>query len=181
MAYLDLTANYLTPRSAHARSTAIDHVHLSSIERDAVMLARRDRMSSLRQPGRLRRAATFVFGLPVKTGLADAKLEGLRRFAVAAAHGNDKAVDRERSAILKLGYSETQARRAEILALQCRPREATGIINAIVFAAVVACGTWFIQHMLGDVLISFVLMMLLGLPVWIAAAPRALTTSPSRR
>ena len=51
-----------------------------------VSLARRDRLSSLRQPGRISVAMGVLFGKRPNPRLADPKLEALRRLAVHAWH-----------------------------------------------------------------------------------------------
>ncbi|MBO9499036.1 MAG: hypothetical protein J7483_06245 [Novosphingobium sp.] len=55
---------------------------LTAIERHAVMVSRADPLSSVRAPSRLDRLVHAVIGLKRVPGLADARLEALRRYAV---------------------------------------------------------------------------------------------------
>ncbi len=58
----------------------------SALEWSVIALARRDRLSSLGQPGRIARAVASLFGLWRDSPLADGRLEALRRMAVLAWH-----------------------------------------------------------------------------------------------
>ena len=85
MAYLDLTmsASTATPVSMQFDSAA------DAFERrewEIIALARQDGLSSLRAPGRLERAAAWLFGGGINRRLADPRLEALRRLAVLAWH-----------------------------------------------------------------------------------------------
>ena len=55
-------------------------------EWDVILLARRDRLSSLQEPTRLARLSAWLFGGGVARQLADPRLEALRRLAVQAWH-----------------------------------------------------------------------------------------------
>lgn len=90
---------------------------LSHLERRAVDVARRDPLSSIRAPSRFDRLLVAAFALRRPLPLADAKLEAVRRYAVAARLGGRYHVDRERAALLAHGYSEPQAAMVERLAL----------------------------------------------------------------
>jgi hypothetical protein len=63
-----------------------DRAALSALEWLVVSLARRDRLSSLREPGRIAVAMGVLFGKQPNPRLADPKLEALRRLAVHAWH-----------------------------------------------------------------------------------------------
>jgi hypothetical protein len=63
-----------------------DRAALSALEWLVVSLARRDRLSSLREPGRISVAMGVLFGKQPNPRLADPKLEALRRLAVHAWH-----------------------------------------------------------------------------------------------
>ncbi|MBW6529246.1 hypothetical protein ACYZX9_03020 [Sphingomonas citri] len=65
---------------------AADRAALSALEWLVVSLARRDRLSSLREPGRIAVAMGVLFGKQPNPRLADPKLEALRRLAVHAWH-----------------------------------------------------------------------------------------------
>ena len=58
---------------------------LSALEWQVVALARRDRLSSLREPTKLIRAIGSIFGETRNPRLADPSLEALRRMAVSKA------------------------------------------------------------------------------------------------
>lgn len=82
---------------------------LSALEWLVVALARRDRPSSLRQPGRLARAFGGLFGRP-SPALADDKLEALRRMAVLSWRHGAAVPAREVDAFLAAGFSADQYR-----------------------------------------------------------------------
>ena len=85
MAYLDLTMSTATatplPLPIDAPADAFDR-H----EWEVIVLARQDRLSSLREPTLLARAMEWLFGGGINHGLADPRLETLRRLAVLAWH-----------------------------------------------------------------------------------------------
>jgi hypothetical protein len=85
MAYLDLTMS-----SAVAAPTAMPaDVAAHAFDRDewrVIALARQDRLSSLRAPSRTARAVAWLFGGSITRGLADPRLEALRRLSVLAWH-----------------------------------------------------------------------------------------------
>jgi hypothetical protein len=58
----------------------------SALEWSVVMLARHDRPSSIREPGRLGKLLGTIFGESYNRRLADPKLEALRRMAVLTWH-----------------------------------------------------------------------------------------------
>lgn len=60
---------------------------LTALEWAVVALARRDRLATLRVPGRLSAALGKLFGTRANPRLADPRLETLRRVAVLAWHG----------------------------------------------------------------------------------------------
>jgi hypothetical protein len=83
MAYMNFAEGELAqaPQLASPKKAS-----LSALEWSVVALARRDRLSSLGQPGRLAKALATLFGLRVGSTLADGRLEALRRMAVLAWH-----------------------------------------------------------------------------------------------
>ena len=92
MGYLDLNTAYAHAMPLDAfRSPAVERGEVaafSALEWTTILLARRDGLSSLARPGIVSRLMSRLFGFAVKQGLADARLEALRRFAVLAwAHG----------------------------------------------------------------------------------------------
>ncbi len=83
MAYVNFAAGELLhPPRATSKSQAA----FSGLEWTVVALARRDRLSSLGEPGRLAKALAGLFGLWRDSALADERLEALRRMAVLAWH-----------------------------------------------------------------------------------------------
>lgn len=81
---------------------------LSGLEWSVVALARRDTMSSLRQPSRIALAMGSLFGLRGRTALADPRLEALRRTAVLAWHRGDDIPTTEIRAFLEAGFTPDQ-------------------------------------------------------------------------
>ena len=81
------------PRAPSAPRTGMEG--FSALEWSVVALAERDKLSSLRQPGRVATAMGTLFGDRHNPRLADARLEALRRMAVLswfhgfAVHGQD--------------------------------------------------------------------------------------------
>jgi hypothetical protein len=60
---------------------------LSKLEEDVLKLAGRDRLSTIRQPGRLQGWIQWMLGVPRANPLADPRLEALRRYYVAKRFG----------------------------------------------------------------------------------------------
>ena len=81
---------------------------LSPLEWSVVALARRDSLSSLREPGRLSKALGAIFGNRKNPRLADGRLEALRRIAVLAWRNGYSIPSHELRAFLEAGFSEEQ-------------------------------------------------------------------------
>lgn len=81
---------------------------LSALEWQVVALARRDRIASLREPGRLTRAIATIFGEARNPRLADPSLEALRRIAVLSWHHGYSVPSNEVRAFLAAGYTPDQ-------------------------------------------------------------------------
>jgi hypothetical protein len=89
MAYLDLAQAYpadLSSSRSPKAPAAAAQASLSALEWSVVALARRDRVSSLAEPGRISVAMGRLFGTQSNPRLADPRLEALRRLAVQAWH-----------------------------------------------------------------------------------------------
>jgi hypothetical protein len=172
MAYLDLNATDLNFTIGRSLALTVDRLALSNIEREAVMLARFDSAATLHAAGRVRRLASRLFGLPKRNGLADPRLEALRRFAVAVAHDSAASIARERSQLQTFGYVEDQISRAQSIAARFRPkaRASNGAITAMLFAIGLAVGTWLVNRYFDDPMVSFVTVMTISLPVWTTVA-----------
>lgn len=110
MAYLAFDDTGLAPvASGTTISPAPDAVavRLSPLEWSVVALARRDRLSSLRQPGRMSTALRTVFKQH-NPMLADERLEALRRVAVLNWRLGDAVPPGERDALFATGFSAAQ-------------------------------------------------------------------------
>lgn len=84
MAYLDIDALYATPVVGRAYAVSPSSPAFSALEWSVIALAKRDRLSSLKTPGRVSRALGSLFGLATASSLADPRLEALRRVSVHA-------------------------------------------------------------------------------------------------
>lgn len=90
----------VAPRSASAS--------LSALEWSVVAIARKDRMSSLRTPGRIAMAMGAVFGDRPNPRLADPRLEALRRIAVLSWHHGYTVPSHAVHEFLAAGFSPAQ-------------------------------------------------------------------------
>ena len=112
MAYLALTdgvAGATAPAGsqifAPAAPKADSPAGFSALEWSVVMLARHDRPSSLREPGRFAKFLGRVFGESFNRRLADPKLEALRRMAVLTWHHSYSVPKREIQAFFAAGFN----------------------------------------------------------------------------
>jgi hypothetical protein len=80
----------------------------SALEWSVIALARRDRLSSLDQPGRIAKALASLFGLWRDSALADGRLEALRRMAVLAWHKGHAVPPSELHAFKAAGFTIDQ-------------------------------------------------------------------------
>jgi hypothetical protein len=78
---------------------------LSALEWSIVAVARRDRLSGLREPGRLSAALAGLFGRRSGETALDTRLEALRRIAVLAWHRGWQVPTSELRAFVKAGFS----------------------------------------------------------------------------
>ena len=85
MAYLNFSDLQGSPVAAPADVMAV--TGLSALEWSVVALAQKDRLSSLKTPGRMSMAMGVIFGKQrANPQLADPRLEALRRMSVLAWH-----------------------------------------------------------------------------------------------
>src|SRR3546814_10626904 len=77
----------------------------SALEWSVVMLARHDRPSSLREPGRIMKLLSALVGNDINRQLADPKLEALRRMAVLTWHHSYAVPKGELTDFFDAGYS----------------------------------------------------------------------------
>ncbi|NIJ34121.1 hypothetical protein [Sphingomonas oligoaromativorans] len=132
MAYLEVRTSGAAPASVHPRTVGHPRDGLDDRERSALMLARIDGKETLRGSCRLRRLSQVCFGLPLRPNtLADPRLEGLRRYAVAVAHDTDPAAQREREQLICLGFSERQILTAARVAIPFRLKPSGGLRDLI--------------------------------------------------
>lgn len=111
MTYLDTSTHYdfdAAEEVAAPREMAPATPAFSGLEWSVVALARRDRVASLREPGRVAVALRRLFGTAPPGRLADARLEALRRIAVLAWHHGYTLPTSELRAFLKAGFSTDQ-------------------------------------------------------------------------
>ncbi|OWK33142.1 hypothetical protein [Sphingomonas dokdonensis] len=116
MAYLAFDENGAVQQSAMT-DRATD-ARLSALEWAVVVLARRDTLATLREPGRLSMALGNLFGRTPNPRLADPKLEALRRLAVLSWHDLVAVPAQEIAAFLAAGFTNAhyQTLRASIRA-----------------------------------------------------------------
>ncbi len=80
----------------------------SGLEWSVIALAQRDRLATLRTPGRIATALGNLFGTTRNPRLADERLEALRRMAVLAWHHSYVVPVSELKAFLAAGFSVNQ-------------------------------------------------------------------------
>lgn len=175
MAYLDFATDEFRPLATHQQVIELPRRGLTATEREAVRLARLDRLGSLKPAGRLHRMSQAVFGLSHRPNvLADPRLEALRRFGVAIAHGGSTVIEREETQLRALGFSDGQIASAAALASGFRARRSSRAMGMYASLSATTAGifVWFDRY-IGDPQISFILALVLALPVWAVAAPRS--------
>ncbi|WP_288458866.1 hypothetical protein [uncultured Sphingomonas sp.] len=97
----------LATAPATAPATADTAPRLGALEWSVVALARNDRLSSLRAPGRMTTAMRVIFR-QYNRMLADDRLEALRRIAVLGWHHGYAVPSHEVARFLRAGYSQEQ-------------------------------------------------------------------------
>jgi hypothetical protein len=80
----------------------------SALEWSVIALAGRDRLSSLREPGRMSVAMGAIFGSRPNPRLADPRLEALRRVALLARVHGYRIPTSERRRFEEAGFDERQ-------------------------------------------------------------------------
>ena len=107
MAYLDLSQAEGAGGVA-TNSPSRDESGFSGLEWSVIAVAERDRLASLREPGRIATALGNLFGTRRNARLADGRLEALRRIAVLAWHKSYAVPVFELRAFLAAGFSIEQ-------------------------------------------------------------------------
>ena len=107
MAYLDLAQTFTVDSSTPVADVVLEEpkASLSALEWSVVALARRDRLSTLAQPGAISMAMGRLFGTSNNPRLADPRLEALRRLAVQAWHRGYVVPKSEIKSFLEAGFT----------------------------------------------------------------------------
>jgi hypothetical protein len=108
MTFLDTNAHFNTDEAEEVGAPAAlsePAPTFTGLEWSVIALARRDRLGSLREPGRIATALRKVFGTSRPGRLADGRLEALRRMAVLAWHRGYAVPTSELKAFLAAGFS----------------------------------------------------------------------------
>ncbi|MCW4460220.1 hypothetical protein OK349_00740 [Sphingomonas sp. BT-65] len=105
MAYLAFAEHGAAFATPGAVRTAPESARFSALEWSVVALAERDRLSSLREPGRMAVALGSLFGERRSTRLADPKLEALRRMAVLTWHNGYRVAQSAVRGFLAAGFT----------------------------------------------------------------------------
>jgi len=111
MAYLDFNMAHAVPALVAPppqAEDALERTGFSPLEWKVIALARRDRLSSLAEPGPISRALGGLFGLGSNSRLADPKLEAVRRIAVHAWHKGYTLPISEIAAFKAEGFTSAQ-------------------------------------------------------------------------
>jgi hypothetical protein len=110
LAYLDLA--FGVPRAAIAAGNACNvtpqhdaFARLALLEQQVIVLARYDHASSLRNPGRIDAALSWLFGWKSASKLADPRLEALRRYAVTFRLQGEELPQEESDRLIDAGYA----------------------------------------------------------------------------
>lgn len=98
---------FLTHEPVEARGE--EKTGFSPLEWLVIALARGDRLSSLRTPGRIASALSLLFGSSTEPRLANPQLEALRRLAVLAWHHGYNVPPSALAAFHAAGFSTGQA------------------------------------------------------------------------
>ncbi len=113
MAYLQFDTPQAGPAplaevAVHVAPLFIEARDFSHLEWSVVALASAERLSSLRGPGLIASLLSSLFGIRPTGGLADPRLEALRRMAVLAWHDGYSVPTHEVNAFHVAGYTVAQ-------------------------------------------------------------------------
>lgn len=127
MAYIDFSAAHAVPALVAPppeADGAQERAGFTPLEWKVIALARRDRLSSLAEPGPISRALGGIFGLGASSRLADPKLEAVRRIAVHAWHKGHALPVSEIAAFKAEGFTTAQVETllASVGAARATPR-----------------------------------------------------------
>lgn len=139
---------------------------LSPVERQVLLMAIRDPISSLRTPGRMARLVSILFGVEGPNSLADPRLEALRRFAVLARIGRESSLE-----LVSAGYSASAIEEARRIAA---PRAVAnerwgvyvGLLTVLVIAIALFAWTYSqLQDLYASVVVALVAVLPLAAPL----------------
>ena len=112
MGYVSFETNFAAPLERPSRDPCglrrSPVASLSGLEWSVVALARNDPVSTLHQPGRIAVAMRILFGARQNPGLADARLEALRRIAVLVWRSGSTVPQDELKAFVDAGFTPAQ-------------------------------------------------------------------------
>ncbi|WP_066766224.1 hypothetical protein [Sphingobium sp. CCH11-B1] len=105
--------------SMHHRATPLHdwHPHATSLDRETtqvIALSRLDGVETAFEQSRVRKLIARVFGIRCAAGLANPKLEILRRYCVLKRH-DDSRVDQLQDGLSKAGYSPAQIHEVDMM------------------------------------------------------------------
>ncbi len=175
MANLDFGAHNALVRTFPEGLRHLSRVSLDSAERAAVMLARSDTASSVRAGHFGDRILGVLFGVRRPNRLADLRLEALRRFAVAVAHGKRHLIDWEKAELRALRFTDVQIGEAAALAEQFRRPVATrGPMYAVLWLLALCVALVSARQYLDALTIAVLMTGAVAVPLLAFAAPRAI-------
>ncbi len=158
MAYLQFEQFRDALASGAAR---VSRPRFGMLERDVVRLSYTDGRSSLHAPGALARIGTLLTGIAPRKGLADSRLEALRRYAVLYRLDGEKLAAAEHLAIAHAGFGDRDVREIRLLVdrhlarASGKTRPAAATILAILVALMVLAGmTLLVRQATSDIVIS---------------------------
>ncbi len=108
MAYINFSELEAAPAGAAPAARETAPAGFSGLEWSVIALAERDKLTSLKEPGRVAKALGSLFGTFQSARLADERLEALRRMAVLAWHHSYVVPVSELKAFLAAGFSVNQ-------------------------------------------------------------------------
>jgi hypothetical protein len=162
MAYLQFETGFAGGAGSVAQARTL--FPLSALERQTVLLSRGDRVSSVRKPGRAGRMLRALFGFEPVRGLADPKLEALRRYAVMYRAKRQALSEHEHQTLVAAGFTTAQAASARSLVDRMhvrvgldRGQVALAALYLVMLAAVLVVAdrwlTWLIEDRLAALII----------------------------